>query len=169
MLETEILAISEMLRKDFKQDFWKGTVPERKWAFRKLNAKMNGMFDRATCLRLGEVPDDRSAWTTSEGSTYAHDTDTITMKGKLSLITYLHEYAHAILVRSPTVRPTTAQASLGIAKAYKDYRMELERISQSFAVEIFRKAYPKKYAMLDMSSGIGRRKDDVGGDGACQR
>jgi hypothetical protein len=71
---------------------WRGTVAERKHKFRRLN--------RALAAAYGIVPP-RLAFAGVEAdafsgaSCYRAATHTITLAGRLSVLTYLHEFAHA--------------------------------------------------------------------------
>lgn len=74
---------------------WRGTVEERKDKFRQLHDDLNGIYGRNVKLHFG-VSEDVSRWTYSGESFYRRSEDSITLKGKLSVITFLHEWGHAL-------------------------------------------------------------------------
>ena len=74
---------------------WKGNIKERKEKFLWLNGELNKAFNRKTNLEF-IIPNKFSLWYNSGKSCYERDTDTIILEGRLSVITYLHEYAHAL-------------------------------------------------------------------------
>ena len=75
---------------------WKGTIRERKKKFLWLNAELNKIFGKKTVLEF-EIPDRFSLWHSSEHSVYYYEpVDIIVLVGRLSVVTYLHEYAHSL-------------------------------------------------------------------------
>lgn len=119
------MGIAIELLKDFKNrkvDFWQGKIIERIRKFLILNHFMNVSFKKDTVLRV-YLPSRLRQWFSSGSSTYIYPPiDLILITGRLSMITYLHEYAH----------------SLGYNQ--KD--------SQKFAEGVFRKVYPEKWKKL---------------------
>lgn len=71
---------------------WGGTLAQRKDKFRRLNREFALAYGIAE-PRL--VFDNVEAGTGSGASSYRPSTHTITLAGKLSVLTYLHEFAHA--------------------------------------------------------------------------
>jgi hypothetical protein len=96
---------------------WRGTVAQRKEKFRRLNG--------ALVLAYG-IPQPRlvfqnvEARTDSGGSSYRPFAHTITLVGKLSVLTYLHEFAHA--------------------------RGADERQACRWSINLFRKCFPRSFA-----------------------
>jgi hypothetical protein len=70
---------------------WRGTVDERKAKFDRLHRDLNAVYRRATRLAFGVLDGGDSG-----SSHYTPSTDTITLCGRLSVLTYLHEFAHAL-------------------------------------------------------------------------
>src|SRR5204863_9906705 len=71
---------------------WRGSVARRKGKFRRLNRDLAAAYG---------VPEPRLAFrgveagADSGGSSYRPAAHTITLAGRLSVVTYLHEFAHA--------------------------------------------------------------------------
>ena len=71
---------------------WRGTVAERKLKFGALHAALTRIYGRPVRLEfsVGEIETER-------GNGYCTaDRRTIVLTGKLSVVTYLHEFSHAI-------------------------------------------------------------------------
>jgi hypothetical protein len=96
---------------------WRGTLEERKAKFRRLNRALARAYGiarpRLVFCRVGGNPE------VGNGS-YQPVTHTITLLGKLSVVTYLHEFGHA--------------------RGYG------ERGACRFSVNLFRRAFPRSYA-----------------------
>ncbi|NQT91430.1 MAG: hypothetical protein HQ559_01620 [Lentisphaerae bacterium] len=71
---------------------YRGTLVERKRKFRSLHRKLNAVYGRRTKLNTRLVDGEGH----SGSSNYSPHDDRITLSGKLSVVTYLHEYAHAL-------------------------------------------------------------------------
>lgn len=87
--------VLEILEKFKDMDCWKGKIRERKEKFLWLNGELNKVFNRETMLKF-DIPNRFHLWYSSGRSSYDKDGDTIWLEGRLSLITYLHEFAHAL-------------------------------------------------------------------------
>jgi hypothetical protein len=83
---------------------------------------MCGIYGKDIKLRF-EVPDDIKLWHFSGDSEFNYTTNTITLRGRLSVVSYLHEWGHAL-----------------------GYR-EQER-AQAYAVGLFKLVFPQQYARL---------------------
>jgi hypothetical protein len=70
---------------------YRGSLDERKLKFSTLHQDLCCIFSKQTTLNFGVIDD-----SPSDASSYCPGTDTITLKGKLSIVTYLHEFAHAL-------------------------------------------------------------------------
>ena len=114
--------ISKILINEFKNDFWKGTVKDRKTTLQKLHNQLNTIYSRNTKLITSTISNDKSQWTHSYMSFYNKELDIIVLAGKISLITYLHEYGHALNLN--------------------------EENAQAYAKIIFKLAYPDKFKKL---------------------
>ncbi len=78
--------------KDFKRTRpWRGSLEERKAKFEVLHQQLCLIYAKSTAL-VFEVSDAGS----SGSSHYTPAQDKITLVGKLSFVTYLHEFAHAL-------------------------------------------------------------------------
>lgn len=71
---------------------WRGTIQERKAKFLTLHSKLCGIYEKRTRLvfSIGETELEVG------NGFYLPATDTINLIGKLSVVTYLHEFAHAV-------------------------------------------------------------------------
>ena len=72
---------------------WRGTIDERKAKFLALHDALNGIYRENVRLDF-DIPEDRET-PTGNGCFYPTE-ELIVLEGKLSVITYLHEWAHAI-------------------------------------------------------------------------
>lgn len=108
--------------KEIGNRFWRGEVKDRKKAFLELHNFLNTLYNRNIKL-IFNINEDPSKWTFSGNSYYSSLEEKIVLKGKLSLITFLHEWGHA----------------LGKWK---------QEEAQEYAVSIFSKAFPEKFAKL---------------------
>lgn len=70
---------------------WRGAVEERKAKFAALHANLCGIYGKFSMLTFGVLDGSFSG-----DSSYCPSTDTITLRGRLSVVTYLHEFAHAL-------------------------------------------------------------------------
>jgi len=70
---------------------WRGSLAERKTKFRKVHEDLCQVYGKQTTLVFGRI--DGSC---SGHSCYNPASDTITLHGRLSVVTYLHEVAHAL-------------------------------------------------------------------------
>jgi len=76
----------------------------------------------------------------SGGSTFDPDENIITMRGKLSIITLLHEFAHALLHSSaPDLHDTNRRDSEGFCRIW--------------SVLLFKTVYPEQFAKLYYNGG----------------
>lgn len=101
---------------------WSGSVAERKAKFERLHRRLCEIYRKEIRLRF-RVPDEIGRWGFSGDSDCNYSTNTITLRGRLSVVTFLHEWGHA----------------LGLH--------EQER-AQAYAVELFRSVFPRQFAKL---------------------
>jgi hypothetical protein len=74
---------------------WRGTLKERQAKFRQLHADLCKIYSvNPTLIILGDGTGD------SGGSNYCPMTNTVTLVGRLSVITFLHEWGHVLKGRS---------------------------------------------------------------------
>jgi hypothetical protein len=119
-LEEKTLAVMT----EFKNmNLWQGKIRERKEKLAWLNGKFNEIFTKNIILNF-DIPTHFSEWGSSGGSDYNLTTNTITLRGRISLITFLHEYAHA----------------LGLN----------DLLAQEFATSLFKKVFPEKWTTLQV-------------------
>ena len=69
---------------------WRGSLVERGEKFEALHLALREIYGLNTTLRFGILDN-----TSSGNSCFNPATDTITLSGKLSVVTYLHEFGHA--------------------------------------------------------------------------
>ena len=86
--ERVIAALYELRR----SHAWRGTIQERFQKFLKLHSKLNEIYNKSTKLEANIIEENSD----SGSSSWDMFNDTITLRGKLSVVTYLHEYAHAL-------------------------------------------------------------------------
>jgi len=110
-----VLAVMKRFR---KSKAWRGTVEERKAKFVKLHEELCEIYGKSTALEFGDVAHNRG----SGNSCYWSMRDKIVLSGRLSVVTYLHEFGHA----------------LG-----KD-----ERGACKWSINLFRRIFPKSYKKL---------------------
>ena len=70
---------------------YRGSLDERKLKFTALHQDLCRIFGKTTTLIFGTLDGSDSG-----SSCFSPAADTITLKGKLSVVTYLHEFAHAL-------------------------------------------------------------------------
>jgi hypothetical protein len=70
---------------------YRGSLDERKLKFSTLHQDLCALFSKQTTLTFGTLDGSDSG-----SSSYCPSTDTIVLRGKLSVVTYLHEFAHAL-------------------------------------------------------------------------
>jgi hypothetical protein len=96
---------------------WRGTVEERKAKFRRLNRDLARAYGiarpRLIFSQVQENPEVGNGW-------YQPSAHTIALVGKLSVVTYLHEFGHA--------------------RGYD------ERKACRFSVNLFRRVFPRSFA-----------------------
>lgn len=115
--------LAKIIATEYGESFWKGKIQERKNAIKSLNDRLNGIFNNDAKVVTKMIPHYYREWKSSGSSFYIPIDKTIVLTGKISLITYLHEYAH----------------SLGI---------DSQENAQIFATEIFKLTYPEKFNKL---------------------
>jgi hypothetical protein len=79
-----------------QRHMWRGSVQERKAKHEQLHAEACDALGLSTSLAI-TVDEDMAAWTRSFGSSYSMPKDRITLRGRLSVVTHLHELGHAYL------------------------------------------------------------------------
>lgn len=126
MLEKEKLEKAREIAEKLKNlSYWKGRIRERKQAFLMLNRAFNDTFKRDIVLRFA-IPKRFKEWQPSGMSQYVPPPiDAIVLSGRLSMVTFLHEYAHALGCN--------------------------QKESQEFALGVFKSVFPDKWAKIDKS------------------
>ena len=111
---------------------WRGTVEERKAKFQRLNEALAGAYE----MPMPDLRFERIDGSFSGASSCLRGGDerpaVITMRGRLSIVTFLHEFAHA----------------LG-----KD-----ERGACRWSINLFRRVFPRQYARLQADGHVLRRR-----------
>ena len=97
---------------------WSGTIPERKEKLRGLNKSLAAAYN----IPEPELPFGRIDGSSSGSSHYIPSHHRIVLEGKLSVVTYMHEFAHA--------------------------RRMGERSACRWSINIFRKCFPLQYSRL---------------------
>ena len=70
---------------------WRGSIDERKAKFAAFHQALCAIYGKTTTLTFEEIDGSFSG-----DSSFCPATDTITLRGKLSVVTYLHEFGHAL-------------------------------------------------------------------------
>jgi hypothetical protein len=112
------LVVIETLRSFAQRGPWSGTIDERKQKFRSLNAALA----RACGIPKPELVFHGLNGRNSRFSYYAPSQHRIALVGRLSVITYLHEFAHA--------------CGLG------------ERGACAWSINLFRQVFPRQFGRL---------------------
>ena len=106
--------------KDFKRQHpWTGDLVDRKNKFMMLHRRFNELFDKDVDLDLTKVRDGFDS-----GQSYAarHSPPKIGIVGKLSVITFIHEWAHILGAN--------------------------ETDAQTWALDLYKQTFPKNFAKL---------------------
>ena len=110
---------------------WRGTIEERKAKFHRLNEALADAYEIPTPkLRFGKIDGSFSGASSCLQGGNGRPA-VITMRGRLSVVTFLHEFAHA----------------LG-----KD-----ERGACRWSINLFRRVFPRQYARLQADGHVLRR------------
>jgi hypothetical protein len=110
---------------------WRGSLDERKLKFSQLHQDLCRIYRRTTTLTFGKLDGGDSG-----GSSYSRAIDAITLTGRLSVVTYLHEWGHA----------------LG-----KD-----EREACRWSINLFRRIFPRLFERCRLDGHMLRRPDAQG-------
>lgn len=107
----------------FKQmGAWSGSVRERKAKFEWIHRRLCEIYRKDLKLKL-RVHDKIGRWHFSGSSSCNYITNTITLEGRLSVVTFLHEWGHALGLRG-------------------------QEQAQAYAVGLFRLTFPEQFARL---------------------
>lgn len=106
---------------------WRGTLRERQTKLRKLHRELNAVTGRKTRLKIQGV---------SIPDRYQISADCIYLNSEFSVITYLHEYAHALFGRD-------------------------EVTACRWSINLFRKVFPRSYSRLEVVGHTLRRQSNV--------
>lgn len=105
---------------------YRGSLEERMGKFMRLHQKLNAIYSKNTRLVFDSIGDEDSG-----SSHYNQPNDSIVLQGKMSIITYLHEYSHVINGRS-------------------------EKKAVRWSLNLFRKTFPKLFEKLKFEGYVGR-------------
>ena len=114
---------------------WKGTLAERKEKFARFHDEFSAAFDLAVDIDFSHVDDNIVS-----GNTYidiAQHPYVIHWHGRLSVITYLHEFAHGL------------------------YRSGNQEQAREWSYAVFRTHFPKQFAKLTFRNGMALRERRV--------
>jgi len=70
---------------------WRGSLDERKAKFAAIHQALCAIYGKTTTLTFDQLDGSFSG-----DSSFCPATNTITLRGKLSVVTYLHEFGHAL-------------------------------------------------------------------------
>ena len=105
---------------------WRGSVAEQKAKFRRLHQDLCRIYGKQTTLEFGVLDGE-----CSDRSYYSPVHDAIRLVGRLSVVTYLHEFAHALR---------------------KD-----EQGACRWSVNLFRRCFPRQFARCGTEGHMLRR------------
>lgn len=119
------------VRKFAKSKPWRGSLSERQTKLRQLNRELAEAYDvKEPQLVFGEMP---SADGDSGSSCYLPAVKAIILRGKISIVTYLHEFAHHLLGKD-------------------------ERKACRWSVNLFRRCFPRSWKKLHFEGHMARTK-----------
>jgi len=88
--------VIEKLKKFKKMNPWKGDVGERISKFNWLWEELVKIYNKEDWVLICSVPTQTKFWYSSEGSFVDADNKVVVLQGRLSVITFLHEFAHIL-------------------------------------------------------------------------
>lgn len=113
---------------------WRGTVAERQQKFRTLNADLAGAYDLPIPRLVFETDENED----SGSSCFVPSSDTIILRGRLSVVSFLHEFAHfRFFGRS-------------------------EREACRWSLNLFRRTFPRSWARLRFEGHVVRTSERRG-------
>ena len=120
--------VLEVLREFREMNPWKGSPEERLQKFHWLHSQLNRIYG----LNVKFVSEVKRPYTFSGASCYDPRTNTIILRGRYSVITFLHEWAHAL--------------------DFSEWRNQLplhgEYWAVAFSVTLFKTVFPDKFERL---------------------
>lgn len=116
--------VIEALKKFKNLNVWKGNIEERKKKFLFLHKNLCKIYN----INVKLVFDIKKPFTYSFHSYYNKVTNTIVLKGRFSVITYLHEFAHAL--------------------QYNKYKKCDEFFAVKYSLTLFKYVFPEKFEKL---------------------
>ena len=117
-------------RRAARSKLWRGSIQERKAKFQSLHDDLCRVYGKTTKLEYGIL--DGSC---SGSSHYRPSTDTITLSGRLSVVTFLHEFAHAL-----------GRDEFGACR---------------WSINLFRRSFPRSFAQTTPEGHILRRVNEA--------
>ena len=124
--------VERVLKAFKKSNPWAGTVGERIDKFNLLFKELKKIYDMKDWQLICSVPTQIKFWKSSRKSCVYKPEKVIILSGKLSVITFLHEFGHAIVTE----------------KFVKMPREKEEKMVQEWAVKLFSKVFPEKFEKL---------------------
>jgi len=114
------------VRRAARSKLWRGSLEKRKAKLQSLHDGLCCLYSKSTKLEFGVI--DGSC---SGSSYYRRSTDTISLSGKLSVVTFLHEFAHAL-----------GRDEFGACR---------------WSINLFRRCFPRSYARTTCEGHVLRR------------
>lgn len=133
----KIKATLETLKEFRSMGAWSGSVSERKDKYTWLFNKLKEIYNKPNLRLEFDIDDNVKNWYGSGNSHYSMRNDVICLEGRLSVITFLHEFAHAI----------------GLMK-----QDEANKFARSFFKEVFPEQWAKLKATEDEGLMIRERQ-----------
>jgi hypothetical protein len=116
----------EILQRFKEANPWHGKIRERKAKFERCFEELKAMHNMKDLKLEFDIANRFSLWHDSGSSSYNRDTKIITLRGRLSVVTFLHEFAHALFGSS-------------------------EERAREFSLDLFKKVFPEKYARCNFN------------------
>jgi hypothetical protein len=117
------------VRRFARSNPWRGTVEERKSKVQLLHDDLCRVYQKRTQLDFDMLEDGCSG-----ASSYCILSDTITLRGRISFVTYAHEFAHAL-----------GRDEFGAVR---------------WSVNLFRRCFPRSFSRCVSAGHMLRRSDD---------
>jgi len=129
--------VEKVLKTFKKTNPWQGTVGERIDKFNFLFKELKKIYDMKDWQLICAVPTQIKFWKSSRDSSVIRAKKMIILQGKLSVITFLHEFGHAIVTEKFVRMPIEKE----------------EKMVQEWAVKLFSKVFPEKFEKLKSKEG----------------
>ena len=100
-LNPDLVSILNLWKRDHP---FRGSISERQLKFQKLHSMLNNLYQKTYTLEFGPItPESESKPGSSAGVSWVNSaTKTLHIEGRLSVITFLHEWGHVLFGHTET-------------------------------------------------------------------